>query len=151
MNRILASVFLFSTVGCMEHLPDGFEMEGQEVAIQLAHRWWGADNYSRPEPHGPVLFVLPDCRIGAESPTIDGFPDPDTGLCVGGLSLDDGRAWISTRGQGRFSGTSLCHEALHQRIGDQGHHSERWTHVDDCRAFLARQGADDIMGGALKL
>lgn len=149
MNRILASVLLLSTVGCMGPLPNGFEVDGQEAAIQFAHRWWGADNYDRPEPHGPVWFVDPDCRIGDSSTGIDGFTEPATGACVGGMNLD-GAAWISTRGQGRFSGTSLCHEALHQRIGDQRHASERWTHVDACRAFLARQGGADIMGSLLK-
>lgn len=140
---LVATLLLIGLQGCGSPPPPSFEIDGQEVAIQLVLRWWGADNYDRQEPHGPVRFVDPTCRIGAESTVLDGFED--SGICVGGVEVD-GAVYISTRSQDRFSGTSLCHELLHTRIGDSGHRDIRWGSIDACRAFLVRQGPADVMG-----
>jgi hypothetical protein len=64
--------------------------------------------------------------------------------CVWGTVVS-GEAFVSTRGQTKYSATGLCHELLHLRIEDHKHRDERWATVEDCKAFLARNPDRDVM------
>jgi hypothetical protein len=143
LGAFLAVVVAFLAAGCgIAPLPEGHRYANQAGAIELVQRWWGA-----PEGWAPnITFREPDC-VPVGFVTLTGIALD--GLCVWGAA-DSDSALISTRGQNKFSGTGLCHEALHLLIGDENHRDERWDTIKDCQAFLARNPDRDAMGEVVK-
>jgi hypothetical protein len=150
--RIAILLAVLSLGACAAPLPEGgVEIPGNDPAVQAALSFAGA---SEPTRHPPVYWVLPEhLNCGDEPGYHAGFINPETGNCVGGLTVDGAGVWIALQGRVSLHSqlASLCHEMRHVVHGDHGHSEAvfgkrvgpaAWERDRECQAFLA--GMPDI-------
>jgi hypothetical protein len=156
--RIFIVTALLLTGACSADVPDGYQPPSLETAVQAVLSFWGKQG---PTGHQPFYLVKPNCAPFVTGEIL-GFIDPASGACLTGLQVEGGMfggdsVYVSPQIWNTYSGTALCHEALHTIIGDPGHTDKRWGSRDEqywpqysgelirCREFLWNMPDIDVI------